>query len=297
MSLSKSIIYRVAGLARTASPRLMMPSSHNRHLLEPTVAAALIQPSRQKGHSKWQNIAATKGANDIRLAKLGQKYAWMIGSAIRSNGGQTDMARNRDLERLFKAGLGEGILKTTLEKAIKNASVSGSDLTESIQEVRGPGNCFILVEMLSKSAGQAKMECNRVLNKKGGAMSKGVINIFERKGQIVARPPPDAVKDYNIDKAEEDAIEMGAEEVEVDDDGIVEFLCGPLDFPEVKAKAEEMKYEVLDASVRYVPNQWMELTTERERTAFDGLIAALDNNQFVTAVHHNVLPSEDDDSS
>jgi len=299
MSLSKSLIYRLAssaslaGRAEASSRRL--PQLQLSQLLPSSAAAAInMQQLRFKGHSKWQNIAATKGANDARLAKIAAKYNWKIRTAIRTNGNQTDMARNRELERAFKAGLSEGVSKSTLEKAIKNATGAGTDMVESLQEVRGPGNSFILVEMLTKSVRQGTSEVVKVTSKKGGMLDKGILNMFEKRGRIVAKPPPEVANGYNTDKAEEDAIEMGAEEAEVDEGGVVEFLCGPFDFPEVRSKAEEMNFEVLDASVAYIPSQWLELEREKDRAGFTKLIEALDDNQFVTAVHHNVLPFEEE---
>jgi len=41
---------------------------------------------RFKGHSKWQNIKHIKAANDLRIGRMCNKYAHLIGSAIRENG-------------------------------------------------------------------------------------------------------------------------------------------------------------------------------------------------------------------
>ena len=261
-------------------PAISQPS----WLLNP--ALIYIQPLRHKGHSKWQNIQHTKAANDQRLAKIAAKYAFKITTAIRGNGGETDPAINKELARTIKAGLSEGLMKSTLDKAIKNSNKSAEAMVESIQEIRGPGNCFILVEMLTKSAGQANSEVRKVVSKRGGMMDKGMLNMFDQRGQIIAKPV--SADDYNNDKAEEDAIEMGAEEAEFED-GVVEFLCHPNDFADVKEKAEAMKFDILDASVRYIPSQIQELTSEKEQTAFDKLIEGLEDNPFVTAVHHNVV--------
>jgi len=50
-----------------------------RNVLQQTV------PVRFKGHSKWQNIKHIKAANDLRIGKMCNKYAHLIGVAIREN--------------------------------------------------------------------------------------------------------------------------------------------------------------------------------------------------------------------
>ena len=90
-------------------------------------------------------------------------------------------------------------------------------------------------------------------------------------------------------KAEEDAIELGAEEADFDaESGLVEFLSGVDDFPDVKSAIEENKFEVIFSKVGYIPSQTIELTTDREIEAFNGLIAGLEASEMATAVHHNV---------
>ena len=100
---------------------------------------------RHKGHSKWQNIKATKEANDSAKSKVSSKYSFIISSAITRNGGETRFEYNRELEKAFKAGLSEGVLKATLERAIKRYS-DMSNISQHLIEVRGPGNSFILVK-------------------------------------------------------------------------------------------------------------------------------------------------------
>lgn len=247
-----------------------------------------VMAVRHKGHSKWQNIKATKEANDAHKSKMSSKYAYMVSSAIRSNGGETRLEYNRELERVFKAGLSEGVMKATLERAIKRHG-DMSDIGEHLLEIRGPGNSFILVEMLAKSLAGAKNEIGKITRKKGGMLDSGMANMFEHRGQIIAKPPADVAASYSNDTAEEDAIEVGAEEAEFDSEsGVVEFLCSRNDFSDVKTQIEEKKFEVVLAKIGYIPTQYMELTTDREIDAFTKLIEALEAEDKCTAVHHNV---------
>jgi len=285
--MSATILSRLCGpLSRAAVSSSIQPTNIlavSQVLMHPDVMAV-----RHKGHSKWQNIKATKEANDAHKSKISGKYSYMVSSAIRSNGGETRLDYNRELERVFKAGLSEGVMKATLERAIKRYG-DMSDISEHLLEIRGPGNSFILVEMLAKSLAGAKNEIGKITRKKGGMLDSGMANMFEHRGQIIAKPPADVAGSYSNDTAEEDAIEVGAEEAEFDSEsGVVEFLCSRNDFSDVKTQIEEKKFEVVLAKIGYIPTQYIELTTDREIDAFTKLIEALEAEDKCTAVHHNV---------
>ena len=241
-----------------------------------------LQPSRNAGHNKWSNIKHIKGARDAMLAKITSKYLNKIRSAINGMGGNNDPEKNPSLAKVIQLALSEGVTKSSIEKGLKSSTAGV--MYEDIREIRGPGNCFILVEVLTKSKGQADSEIFRITKKRGGVPEKGLINIFDQRGQIFAKAP----SPIDQDKAEEVAIDVGAEEVEVGEDSIIEFLCHPNDFSSVKGKLEEMTYEILDSGVRYISDQMVELETEREQKSFNGLIEALEASEFTTAIHHNV---------
>ena len=54
---------------------------------------------RWKGHNKWGNIKATKGAKDDAFGRLSARYAMDISIAIKNNGNDTDPERNKALAR------------------------------------------------------------------------------------------------------------------------------------------------------------------------------------------------------
>jgi transcriptional/translational regulatory protein YebC/TACO1 len=56
----------------------------------------------------------------------------------------------------------------------------------------------------------------------------------------------------------------------------------------VRSSLEELKYEVLSCGIFYVPNHYCSLDNEKEATAAEALIKALENCAGVTAVHHNL---------
>ena len=54
---------------------------------------------RWKGHNKWGNIKATKGAKDEAFARLSSRYSMDISIAIKQHGSETDPERNKALAK------------------------------------------------------------------------------------------------------------------------------------------------------------------------------------------------------
>jgi hypothetical protein len=73
-----------------------------------SAAALQMAQVRYKGHSKWQNIRHIKAANDLRIGRLCNKYAHLIGIAIRENG----MEKNPEYN--CKSGLNDGATTLSL---------------------------------------------------------------------------------------------------------------------------------------------------------------------------------------
>ena len=103
--------------------------------------------------------------------------------------------------------------------------------------------------------------------------------MFEKKGVIVTN------KDISFDEAEEFAIEIGAEEVEEEEDVLI-FSCDPFQFSEIHNKLKE-KFEVKDSQIRYIPSTYTEFTSKRDKGLFILFLKKLEEHQEVVAFHHN----------
>jgi len=174
---------------------------------------------RWKGHSKWQNIQHTKAEKDGQRSKLAWTYNRKIGVAIRENGNETDPDRNRSLARVLKEAIAQGVMQSTIDKAIKGFKSSND--VEGLFELRGPGRTGLIVEMIGSNEGNMRTILNTITKKHQAAIEIGVKNMFERKGIIIC------AKSISLEQAEELAIEFGAEEVEEEDE-ILNFYTSPL---------------------------------------------------------------------
>ena len=82
--------------------------------------------------------------------------------------------------RVIKEAQAQGIMKTTIENAIKNSN-QATDI-EVVYEVRGPGRVALMVELMGKNKGQIETALHSVLKKNGGMRENGIANMFEKKG-------------------------------------------------------------------------------------------------------------------
>ena len=95
-------------------------------------------------------------------------------------------------------------------------------------------------------------------------------------------------KETTIDDAETDAIEAGAEEVNLLDDesGTLEFIVPDTDLVHCKGALVKAGYECQDASIVYIPN--IEAAPNGiEKKTLQKMVELLMNEEIVTNVHTN----------
>merc|ERR1712008_229792 len=104
-------------------------------------------------------------------------------------------------------------------------------------EVRGPGRGGVLVECLCGKKSHLD-QLNPILRKFGSSRELGIANMFEKKGIIFA----EMKKGATFDDAESDAIEMGAEEVNLVEENSLEFITGEYDLASVSTELTKAGY-------------------------------------------------------
>jgi len=246
----------------------------------------LFNQVRYAGHNKWSNIKHTKGARDLRLAKLFGLYGHKIRVAIKESGGNTNPETNYNLKKLFAEALAQQVPKATLEKIVKGAKTA-TELSEFLYEVRGPGRVAILVELLAKNKAMCDIMMATILRKHASSQERGVVNMFQRKGVIIS----DIKSGTTFDDAESDGIEVGAEEVNLlEDDETnhknLEFIVDPYDLAVVKGELVKAGYTCQDANISYIPTVIADLNPI-ERNMLEKMLVKLNEEDIVTAVHTN----------
>ena len=182
------------------------------------------------GHSKWANIQHRKGAQDKKRGKLFTKLIREITVAAKMGGGEPDS--NPRLRVAIDKAKGQSMPKDNIERAVKRGAgeLDGADYLELRYEGYGPGGTAVMVDCLTDNKNRTVAEIRHAFTKYGGNLgADGSVNyLFNNVGQLMY--PSDSDEDVLM----EAAIDAGAEDVVVDDDGSIEVLTEPADFQAVR---------------------------------------------------------------
>jgi YebC/PmpR family DNA-binding regulatory protein len=234
------------------------------------------------GHSKWANIQHRKGRQDEKRGKIWTRVIREIMVAARAGGG--DLGINPRLrlavEKAKAANMPADTIKRNIDKATGN--LEGVNYEEIRYEGYGIGGAAIIVDTMTDNRVRTVAEVRHAFSKHGGNMgTEGSVAFqFRHCGQLVYAPGT------SEDKVMELALEAGADDVLVDDDGAIEVLTQPADLEKTRQALEGagMKAEVAEATMR--PENLVELAGE-DAARMQKLLDVLEDLDDVQAVYHN----------
>lgn len=181
------------------------------------------------GHSKWANIQHRKGAQDKKRGKLFTKLIREITVAARMGGG--DPASNPRLRLAIDKALSANMPKDTIDRAIKRGSgeLGGENYEEVRYEGYGPGGVAVMVDCVTDNRNRTVAEVRHAFTKSGGNLGTdgSVAFMFSQTGILTYPAGTDE------EKVMEAALEAGAEDVIVSDDGSIEVLTSVEDYESV----------------------------------------------------------------
>jgi YebC/PmpR family DNA-binding regulatory protein len=182
------------------------------------------------GHSKWANIRFRKGVQDARRGKLFTKLIREITIATRTGGGG-DPAHNPRLRAAMDKALDANMTRETIERAIKRGTgeLEGAHYDEVRYEGYGPGGVAVMVECQTDNRMRTVGDVRHAFAKYGGNLgTDGSVAYLFRKLGILSYAPG-----ASEDQLVEAAVEAGADDVVVQDDGGVEVQTAPERFTTV----------------------------------------------------------------
>jgi YebC/PmpR family DNA-binding regulatory protein len=236
------------------------------------------------GHSKWANIQHRKGRQDAKRGKVFTRLIKEITVASRMGGG--DPAMNPRLRLAVDKANENNMPKDNIERAIKRGSgeLDGVTYDEIRYEGYGIGGAAVMVDCLTDNRVRTVADVRHAFSKYGGNMGTdgSVAFLFKHCGQLMFAPGTDE------DRLMEAALDAGAEDVIANDDGSIEVITGPYDFPDVRARLEKGGFKAELAEVTMKPGTETELTGDdavRMQKLLDA-IESLDDVQdvYTTAV-------------
>ena len=239
------------------------------------------------GHSKWANIQHRKGAQDAKRGKLFTKLIREITVAARMGGG--DAGSNPRLRAAMDAGLSNNMSKDTVERAIKRGTggVEGEQFEEIRYEGYGPGGIAI-VDCMTNNRNRTVAEVRHAFSKAGGSLGTdgSVAYLFKKQG-VLSYP-----KGSDEDQIMEIALDAGAADVVVNDDGSMDVITVPEDFGKVKDAmlARGLSPEDAGITMRASTSATLDLENAQKMTR---LIEALEDLDDVQNVYSNAEMSEE----
>jgi YebC/PmpR family DNA-binding regulatory protein len=199
------------------------------------------------GHSKWANIKHKKAANDKKRGKLWSKLIREVTVAAKEGGG--DINTNPRLRLAVDKARGANMPNDTVERAIKRGA--GGEDDNNYDEIRyegyGPGGVAIIVDCMTDNRNRTASEVRHAFTKHGGNLGTdgSVAYMFSKKGIISYAPGADE------DAIMEAALEAGAEDIVVNDDGSIDVYTSPDEFSAVHEAMQSAGHASDNAEVTF----------------------------------------------
>ncbi|KAG6975344.1 hypothetical protein JG688_00002464 [Phytophthora aleatoria] len=276
----------------------------------PLSAAAAVYSQNVRWMGRGPTIQGKKNATDAKRTATNAKLAREIMVISKSVGGDANNVRlvaavskakaanmpKDKIEAAIKRGVDgkDGRLKTLdaefrfeIDKSCVNA---GSNAEAVLYEATGPAGSALMIETLTDNKRRTAPALRHILGKNSGALGTNgsVAWMFERKGYLeIELPSGDGDKpELDEDALMEIALEAGAEDVEMRE-GLAQVTCDPSELAAVRKGFTEAGLEPAISELIYNPKEFLDLEGEQRET-FDKLIDALNEDEDVNQIHHNV---------
>ena len=236
------------------------------------------------GHSKWHNIQAKKGKADAARGKIFTKLGRELLIAVKQGG--PDPAGNSKLKDVIAKCKAANMPNDTINNAIKKASGEGSTATyeEVVYEGYGPNGVAVIVNANTDNRNRTAADVRHVFDKAGGNLgTTGCVSyLFNKKGVIV-------IEKVSTNMDEEElmmlALDAGAEDFNASEE-VYEITTKPEDFSTLSQALEENGIAFLEADVKMVPNNYVQLDENGVRK-MELILEKLDELDDVIDVYHN----------
>ena len=234
------------------------------------------------GHSKWANIQHRKGRQDEKRGKIWTRLIREIIVAARQGGG--DPKENPRLRLAIEKGKAANMPADTIKKNVDKATgnLEGITYEEVRYEGYGIGGAAVIIDCMTDNRVRTVAEVRHAFSKYGGNMgTEGSVAFqFRHCGQLIFAPGT------NEDRVIEVALEAGADDVVVGEDGAIEVTTAPADFEAVSIALEAagLKAEVAEVTMR--PENTVALEGE-DAERMQKLLDVIEDLDDVQNVFHN----------
>ena len=234
------------------------------------------------GHSKWANIQHRKGRQDEKRGKVWTKVIREVTVAAKLGGG--DVNNNPRLRLAIDKAKESNMPSENVTRAIQKGtgSLEGVHYEEIRYEGYGPGGVAVMVDCLTDNKTRTVAEIRHAFSKNGGNLGTdgSVSYLFMHCGQLMFAPQVDE------NQLMDAALELGADDVIVHDDGSKEVITPPVNFSKIKDGLIEHKLYPEFGEITMRPETEVELLGDSALT-MQKLLDALENLDDVQNVYSN----------
>lgn len=240
------------------------------------------------GHSKWANIQHRKGRVDAQRGKMWSKLSKAIIVSAKMGGG--DPSLNIRLRKAIDDAKAVSMPKDNIERAIKRGTgeLEGDAVEEVLYEGYGPGGVAVMCLAMTDNRNRTAPELRTMFGKYGGELGKtGCVSyLFERKGIFIFGEGADE------ERVTELALENGADDVEVDEEGKVQVTCSPEAFSDLEVAFDKAGMDTEVSEVTQIASTNVDLDESISGKVLS-LLEALDDHDDIQTVSTNAnFPSE-----
>ena len=233
---------------------------------------------------KWFNIKDKKAAKEQNTSRVNAKFGIEIYAAAKT--GEPDPEANQKLKFVIEKAKAANCPKHVIDRAIEKAKgVGGEDYQELRYEGFGPNGSMIIVDALTDNVNRTAANVRAAFNKNGGNMGvKGSVDyMFDNTALFVFDGNQDA--DHYLEVLMENDIDV--RDV-VEEEGKIVVYGEPT---ELMAISDALKADGIEqfeiSELEMVPQN--EVVLEGDDLAqFEKLVDALEDDEDVQKVHHNV---------
>ena len=233
---------------------------------------------------KWANIVAKKTAKDGATSAKNAKFGVELYVAAK-RGGSVDPEANSMLKFTIEKAKQAQVPRHVIENAIKKASgKSDETYTDGRYEGFGPNGSMVICETLTPNVNRTIADIRTIFHKNGGNIGgEGSVSyMFDNTGVIVFKgDDADSIFEMLLE-ADIDVRDVTGEE------GYIQVYTEPTDLHKALQVLKDNNItEFEETDLEMIPQSEVELSDEDLET-FQGLLDALEDNDDVQKVYHNV---------
>ncbi len=240
------------------------------------------------GHSKWANIKRHKSKQDAKRGKIYTKLIREVTVSAKLGGGSPD--DNPRLRTAVDKALGANMSRDVIDRAIKRGAggMEGGDVEEIRYEGYGPGGVAMMVDCMTNNRNRTVADVRHAFTKCGGNLGTdgSVAYLFQKTGQLTFAPG------INEERVMELALELGADDIIVNDDKSIDVTTSPDVFLSVKNAMTNAGLQPVQADMTMAAATNIPITDKDTAEKIIRLVEMLEDLDDVQEVYSNADISE-----